>query len=1040
MSSEASICPHCQAEIPKSATPLDDCPACHRPLDAGTPSQPKTSRSRKRIWGAVAALALTVIMFEVWLTQGDHASTLIDAMPKDVQARIAQNPPSADPAPKAPAPRRRAADPRALKSSITISNGKGADKDGPPRPLFALGRLTFPEPGESDLGILLHEIFRQSVLMTAREDLGAMTRDESLGEATPADTPAATFELHSIRRIGQPLIVSIRRTNDTEGDPLWSAEIPLKDPNEAELFPVVEGAGALAREQLPEALKALGLVSRAAPAADPKGALSEDVERRLNQLTFTEQFAAVRATHEEIRRRGESPSRIGGLVRGYANLGILTEFHWNASNRAFKARALVEAQRWVAREPDSPDALEHRAYALALAGLHKNALDDLEQAKSKRAGKPGPDWSGWIGKYCRFETTSLASDGNSPHGQLAMLLAFLTVETTSGVARSIELAQRLLKQNPECYRVHDALCQLGGVSTLHIATLLGMQVLSKELPKRLKAQAGLPGRAEALVNEDAHEAKIAAALIDEGRDDRGELSWSVLGRMMREVRFAQVWRRLSFMRDKWSVPVADFFDEARPLIADHPYRPFLQSFVVDATHDQPLMRELLLSITIPDLEPTEFPYAWACAGAGVDNVRVEQIKAQIWLHTDTVYRDVLRYQGNGQSPLSPDPARRLERVSPHSPWVRTGLIRTDWAHVEAHAKEWEAASGDHPEVLIALGYKYIDAKKWDDARRCLTRSLELSPDKTPYELLARSYKEQGDLAKWQETLEQFLEREEDPGLDHARVQVDLANHFMEQGQWEKAEPFADAAAQTWASWAMECASRCHEGLKEYDEAGLWASRVSQRYPEQSWAFWVGFCKRTGHGDYEAARDLAYRQVEAIADRAGPQERMNIGFLYLLCGDREKALYIFRSVVDDQNAAPALLATAFTADALGGSKLRDESFENFVNGPKTKQLGTARLCVYFIDLLKKGNSGQIDLKVIDEILGKIVKESQANATFVAGWFLLLQDSPEHAKVYLQRAIDARETYDWFRALAQDALRSPPGGMGRPTAEPDAKPKS
>ncbi|MHC5542615.1 zinc ribbon domain-containing protein, partial [Singulisphaera rosea] len=337
MSSETSICPHCQAEIPKRAAPVALCPACDKPLDARTTFQPKTSRSRKKLWGVVSALTLMVVVFEVWLTQGDHASTLLDAMPKGVQARVAQDPPSADPEPKASTTRRKPADPNAVKSSISISNGKGTDKDGPPRPLFALGRLNFPEPGDTDFGLIFHEIFRQSVLMTAREDLGARTRDESLGEATPTDVPAATFELHSIRRTGQPILVSIRRTNDTEGEPLWSAEIPQKDPAEIELLSVVERAGALAREQLPEVLKSLGLESRATPASDTKGTLAEEVERRLNQLTFTEQFAAVRAIHEEIRRQGESPSRIGGLIRGYANLGVLTEFHWNAANRAFKA-------------------------------------------------------------------------------------------------------------------------------------------------------------------------------------------------------------------------------------------------------------------------------------------------------------------------------------------------------------------------------------------------------------------------------------------------------------------------------------------------------------------------------------------------------------------------------------------------------------------------------------------------------------------------------------------------------------------------------
>ena len=69
--------------------------------------------------------------------------------------------------------------------------------------------------------------------------------------------------------------------------------------------------------------------------------------------------------------------------------------------------------------------------------------------------------------------------------------------------------------------------------------------------------------------------------------------------------------------------------------------------------------------------------------------------------------------------------------------------------------------------------------------------------------LAANYKAQGDLTRWQETLDSFLKTAV-TGLDHARVRVEIARHFMSRGEWQKAKPYADAAAESWAAFAMEC--------------------------------------------------------------------------------------------------------------------------------------------------------------------------------------------------------------------------------------------
>ena len=119
-------------------------------------------------------------------------------------------------------------------------------------------------------------------------------------------------------------------------------------------------------------------------------------------------------------------------------------------------------------------------------------------------------------------------------------------------------------------------------------------------------------------------------------------------------------------------------------------------------------------------------------------------------------------------------------------------------------------------------------KKLEDAVRCWKRWIEHSPDYEAYQRLAALYKAQGDDKKRLETLAAFLDQP-DHGLGHALVRVELANHHMSKGDYKTARPFADAAAETGAEWAMRCALRCAEGEGDKERAAAWAERIRQRY-------------------------------------------------------------------------------------------------------------------------------------------------------------------------------------------------------------------
>ncbi len=920
-------------------------------------------------------------------------------------------------------------------SLIQVGSGTSA---GSTTDLVSLGRTTSPSQqdliGNADPRRLLNEIVRQAVLMATYNQLGAVTRDAMIGEEPPAGSPVRELDVAWILtplKQGSTLTIKPEGGKGAESHvmKLPSADSAI-DPVAATYPRVLERAEVLTREELPKVFKALGMDGKPI-VVKADGALTPEVDKQLATLTFTEQFAALRAIHAAIRADGESPRRLSGLIRGYANLGVLTEHHWNPAHDVFKARALLAAQRLVAREPRSAEALRHRAYAYALAGLHRFALDDLAAAKALPApADSSSDWGPLVDAYCRFDTKTLMDAKPDPDRGLAMLLAVLSVEGSWRRVRRVEVGRALLRDNPECYRVHDEICDAGGVSVLHEATLTPLTVYASEVPRRLQAMSNLPHGIQAQLDDPANEVLAAKALVQAGRSaDRGEPSWGVLGHLMDETRFVQVWRRSKFLAYELGVPAGEFVDSVRPLIADHPYRPIIESMGADRARDPARYAALIREVNIPvaDIEVTELHFFLDTLSA-IDAPKGQDLFREASLREDSTERDLTMFLPRVSEPDKLRNARFIEDVSPFSPTARAMRIEKSWAEVEGKAGAWEEEGS--PTILVALGRRYIELKRWNDAQRCLKRALTLAPDQVNYEILAHMFKVQGDWKRWQETLDEFLNREEDYGLDHAEVQKEIANHLMDEGRWKDAQPYAEAAAGSWAAFGMECALRCHEGQKEWDKAELWARRYTERYPDQAWAYWFFFCKRTGHGDVEAATAAAARYVASVGDRAVGIDRLAYGLFYLMSGQKKEALAMFRNATGEDVITGGLIFTALTADALGDTKLRDESLERLTTDPQclAKSKSTAIYRMYRAALTKE-DAVPLDLYAVDKEIAAMPGEYQGNAEFHVGWFLALHGSPEKAAVYLDRCIDSKSAFGWSQYAAKDARKNPSVVLGK-----------
>ncbi len=399
-------------------------------------------------------------------------------------------------------------------------------------------------------GILDRELVRQALLIAARDELGLSTRDELLDDLAPDQGEGEVVELTTLFRPNVCRAL-VRRSEGQKTEVLLKHDLGTNPDEGGYLMRLTTLSESLSRSKFPDLLKQLGLTGQPNPVrADAP--VPPDVEKRLEQLGLVEHFAAIRELHEKIRADGESPARLAALARAYAQLGVLTEYQWSPAHRAFKARALLYAERLVAQNPSSSWALRNRAFVRALVGLHYVAFDDLAEAnqldkETKDAG-PMPSWLPVIEAYLKNDRKRLAiKDG--PHAKLAALLSMLTVEYPRDTRVSVQAVRDVVELDADCHRAYDAICENGRLGDLHIATVIGPDAFTRLFPTKLKSLASLPSSVRQPLDKNRDELTIVEALAKAGQpgEDAGEPSWGVLAHLAREVRFIHVWRRMIFM-------------------------------------------------------------------------------------------------------------------------------------------------------------------------------------------------------------------------------------------------------------------------------------------------------------------------------------------------------------------------------------------------------------------------------------------------------------------------------------------------------------
>lgn len=895
-------------------------------------------------------------------------------------------------------------------------------------------------------GLLLRELMRQSWLLSARDGLGRPTRDAVLREIQPTGDdrnpfdmrymmygpgPECSIEFEIPRELG-PRCVLIHKFKLNQKDDGYSG-VWRRWTAEAEL---------LSRTKFVQALKDADFQTDAGRVA-AQGDVNADIERQLAVMDAVSQFAALRRLHEQIRSDGESPRRLAALARAYAQLGVLTESHYSPVHKAFKARALLYAERLVAAHPDLAAPLWHRAFVKALIGLHRLAIDDIEAADALRAAAATkatadavPDWLNAIDGYCHFDVKRLdAADADAAPAPLVSFLR-LQLAVSSQIAPDIlAAAQSLLESSPNCDNAVDAMFGIGALGTERMAVSLGNRLVSNRFAERLAALPDLPHDVRAALSGELRDAadddddvlsgnggsqrcaQVVRLLRQAMAADIGEPSWGVLATLLEDANFGQAWRELMLMKFLGQ-PLDEFLPRWRTVAGDHPLAPAIGPPAAERKPVKPFgpgfssvsgpLRNFDFELRERSVLSHAKPFAPNEGALDAADARGD------WVYPDMLlsYR-TFHFSFRLRDNYPPNPAagvKRLLEVSPLSPQcIAAAAFNADWDSVKAQAGEWERKYEHDASVQFALGRRYATLEQPDDAERCLKRAVALAPDKTHYQELAALYAKQGDTARWLATLEEFL-KQPSYGLEDDSVRVQLADHFADRHEWQKSLQYAQQAAQSGAAWAMLAAARAHEALQQWPEAEDAYRAASLAYQNQRFA-WYAYCARTGKGDLSAAREVAEAYVTEIEMHHEGSDLWPVVAFHLLEGQTIPALEAIRKMNQGQTVPFYLVLGALLTDELHDFEARDALLKaasvHEADRGSPKDTGPSREYIYlagsFVQDLASGGKGDLEFENLDQLLARAAENPRLACQYLIGYYLDLHGKSDLATEYLTRAM-------------------------------------
>ena len=221
-------------------------------------------------------------------------------------------------------------------------------------------------------------------------------------------------------------------------------------------------------------------------------------------------------------------------------------------------------------------------------------------------------------------------------------------------------------------------------------------------------------------------------------------------------------------------------------------------------------------------------------------------------------------------------------------------------------------------------------------------------------------------------------------------------------------------------------------------AERYTRQITENNPGGGWAAWYLFCKRTGHGNAEAAGAFAERVLAKSGEGPSVIPPTAMGYFYWLRGDPKKAGPYFRKAYDAAPSASTCSPMILIADELGDATVRDEWIQTLLTRHRNQSPNTAQIFEIFRKANAKGKPDAIDLKAVDRILGRIrIPSYRGNNEFFVGCYLRNRGKAEDARRHLEQALRSTTSNRFMRAIAADHLQRLGVDITTIGAGPDAR---
>lgn len=930
---------------------------------------------------------------------------------------------------------------------------------------FCLTTEFLPLPNADSEGaesLLVRELGRQAILIAARDGLGLSTRDESLAESFPAaGDRLGPFALEF--RASNEGIASMRLQPAAERDEsreTTAAAPPIEfsfQPDSYNKYTSLAIAlGGASRGELVATLKNAGLSGQEVR-FEENGPLPDGAEDLLEQMNFVAQYAAIRRIHGEMAAQGESPQRLGGLVRGYANLAMLVRHHWTSAESVFAARSMLYAERMILHNGKTPFTIQHRAYARAMIGLHGIALQDLHGLPGDGDGTnvaTTPAWAMVIEPFCSFDQATLMDLADEPGlRQLVNLLAFQMKSCYLNERWNIAAGELAANQCPESYGVYTEMANASPMLAQRQAVQRAAESLGRRLPKSLVRIKGLPNAVLEIVREELQpkESMIAEAVrgnvktrawsprpmqiadalrttvVEAG--DAHEPSWQVLAGLISEEQFIAAANYLRVSMNAVEYSKKELVEQLAPLVKGHRYAPFLRSYAFNKQQQPEEMTRLAGQIRVVDPRCNMYPMINLffdekdAGGRPFSDYSTEAL----WQHDYCLPAIIssLRCVDDSWWQI-PDLLPHFQRyivdlkwISPQAPNTLRLEIDTTVNPTTEQLAEWEERAKRDPLALFKIAKLLEASGNSESAIQCYENTYELCPSYDTAIAIATAYRASGQEDKWLPALERYLQ-EDDYSLGHASIHQHIAKDYMEKGRWSAAEPHALAAAQTWSAWGLNLASQVCEGLGKWQESERWIREETVKYPTSSGMNWYLWCRRTGRGDRQHARQYAVDFLP-LPWLALPESDVYYPFLNdMFEGRYEDALArIGRSPRCTSDSCWQFQAAAL-AKQLGRDELYEQSMKNAMELADQQLLKTEPQLHAFVAILFAGRNGpaftEAQLADADKLLEGFSLAERCNCAYLLGEMLALHGDQNRAERYWRMALETGQFDNRHATLA------------------------